>query len=122
MGCNIWLRWVPWLLLSTPLGGAPMEEASTPAANTPPTLPSTMPSCWLDMDLREVRNTGSSGGEQGYIRLQRDDEAQCGTDSSPMDGTACEGGPGNDVQHVCGECGVLFDCSWPLGAHEWTEP
>merc|ERR1719190_116285 len=70
-----------------------------------------------------VRNSwGSSWGEQGYIRLQRDDEALCGTDSSPMDGTACEGGPGNDVQHVCGECGVLFDCSWPLGAHEWTEP
>merc|ERR1711988_178575 len=24
------------------------------------------------------------------------------TDSTPMDGTACSGGPGNDEQHVCG--------------------
>jgi len=70
-----------------------------------------------------VRNSwGTRWGEDGYIRLARDAKAQCGTDTSPMDGTACQGGPGNDVQHVCGQCGVLFDCSWPLGAHEWTEP
>merc|ERR1712212_177234 len=37
----------------------------------------------------------------------------------PMDGTACVGGPGNDEQHVCGQCGVLFDVSWPLGAHDF---
>ena len=61
-------------------------------------------------------------GEDGYIRLRRDAEAQCGTDSSPMDGTACADGPGSDEQHVCGQCGVLFDTSYPLGAHTWAMP
>lgn len=56
-------------------------------------------------------------GEDGYIRLQRESSMECGTNSTPMDGTACVGGPGNDEQHVCGQCGVLYDVSYPLGAH-----
>merc|ERR1712227_786903 len=48
--------------------------------------------------------------------------SQCGTDSTPMDGSACVGGPGSDEQHVCGQCGVLFDTSFPLGAHNWSMP
>lgn len=65
-----------------------------------------------------VRNSwGGSWGEGGYIKLKRTAEMQCGTNSTPMDGTACAGGPGNDEQHVCGQCGVLFDVSYPLGAH-----
>ena len=32
-----------------------------------------------------------------------------------MQGTACVDGPGTDTQHVCGQCGMLFDMSYPLG-------
>jgi hypothetical protein len=64
-----------------------------------------------------VRNSwGANWGEHGYIRLFRESETTCGEDTTPMSGTACVGGPGNDVQKVCGMCGVLFDSSYPLGA------
>ena len=43
----------------------------------------------------------------------------CGVNSTPMDGTACVGGPGTDEQTVCGMCGMLFDSSYPLGAYQW---
>ena len=73
----------------------------------------------------------SRWGEDGYIRLAKGNK--CGTDSTPLDGTGCVNGPGSDVrttgflwlvlqydmfqvQHVCGQCGVLFDTSYPLGA------
>jgi len=70
-----------------------------------------------------VRNSWGPGwGEGGYIRLQRQSEAQCGTDSTPLDGSACVGGPGSEEQHVCGQCGVLFDTSYPLGAHDFAMP
>merc|ERR1711981_57846 len=65
-----------------------------------------------------VRNSWGSGwGENGHIRLKRESTATCGVNSTPMDGTACVGGPGNDQQTVCGMCGVLYDVSYPLGAH-----
>merc|ERR1711890_139704 len=53
----------------------------------------------------------------GYIALKRESTSVCGINSSPMDGTACVGGPGNDQQTVCGMCGILFDTSYPLGPH-----
>eukprot|EP00090_Calanus_glacialis_P045616 TRINITY_DN8578_c0_g1_i1.p1 TRINITY_DN8578_c0_g1~~TRINITY_DN8578_c0_g1_i1.p1 ORF type:complete len:368 (-),score=92.53 TRINITY_DN8578_c0_g1_i1:78-1181(-) len=74
-------------------------------------------------DFWLVRNSwGPNWGEHGYIRMQRESELTCGTDSTPMDGTACVGGPGTDTQHVCGMCGILYDMSYPLGAREWGLP
>ena len=32
-------------------------------------------------------------------------------------GHVCEGGPGSDQLTVCGMCGLLFEVSFPLGAH-----
>ena len=67
-------------------------------------------------DFWIVRNSwGPEWGENGFIRLKRESEAICGTDSTPSMGTACEG-DGNAVQKVCGMCGVLFDTTYPIGA------
>lgn len=71
-----------------------------------------------DGDFWLVRNSwGKNWGDHGYIKLHRESEVTCGVDSSPMSGTACQGGPGNDEQTVCGMCGILFDSSYPLGAY-----
>jgi len=64
-----------------------------------------------------VRNSwGTSFGESGYIKLLRETMPLCGADTTTS-GHVCQGGPGNDVLHVCGMCGMLFETSFPLGAH-----
>jgi cathepsin L len=50
-------------------------------------------------------------GESGYIRLKRTTE--CGSDEHPSDGTGCNNGP--KTVSVCGQCGVLYDTSYPTG-------
>ena len=70
-----------------------------------------------DGDYWLVRNSwGGSWGEEGYIRLARRSEPECGTDSTPLMGTACVN-DGNDVQYVCGTCAILFDIVYPIGTY-----
>ena len=45
------------------------------------------------------------------IRLRREEGRVCGRDSA-----LCEGAPSVEV---CGQCGLLFDVSFPLGVHDW---
>mmetsp|Transcript_6565 Transcript_6565/g.27073 ORF Transcript_6565/g.27073 Transcript_6565/m.27073 type:complete len:122 (+) Transcript_6565:305-670(+) len=67
-----------------------------------------------NMDYWLVRNSWApSWGEDGYIRIYRDSTAStCGVDTTPQDGTGCNGGPKNVT--VCGSCGILYDVTYPL--------
>ncbi|CAE7556459.1 CP1 [Symbiodinium sp. KB8] len=64
-----------------------------------------------------IRNSWSpTWGEHGYIRLARygGDANKCGIDSTPQDGSACKGDTA--PVKVCGQCGVLSDTAYPVGA------
>lgn len=68
------------------------------------------------LDYWLIRNSWSpSWGEQGFIRLKRESvqDTICGVDNTPQDGTGCDG---DLIQYPCGQCGVLFDTSYPTGA------
>jgi cathepsin L len=62
-------------------------------------------------DYWVIRNSWTPEfGEEGFIRILRQDKPSCGTDNTPLDGTACEGD--DDPVTVCGTCGVLYDSSF----------
>jgi cathepsin L len=60
-----------------------------------------------------IRNSWApSWGEDGYIRIARSSNPICTPDHTPQDGTGCNGGP--SMVTVCGECGILYDTSYPV--------
>jgi len=58
---------------------------------------------------------GADWGEAGHIRMIKhaDEEAQCGTDRKPQEGSGCDGGPSEIT--VCGSCGILYEPLIPQG-------
>lgn len=64
----------------------------------------------------KIRNSwGTDFGEDGFIRLRRHPGKEpCGKDLDMQKGVGCQDEP--KVGTVCGECGVLSDTAYPVGA------
>ena len=62
-----------------------------------------------------IRNSwGSSWGDFGFMKVSRSKDSTFATDTSPLSGFGCAGGP-STIQ-VAGECGILSDTAYPIGA------
>jgi cathepsin L len=62
-----------------------------------------------------IRNSWGPGwGLKGYMHLTRAHDDKTFVDKNPADGVACK--PVPKTQTIGGECGILFDTSYPTGA------
>jgi len=97
----------PWQLY----GGGIFHGCSSDNSNT---LDHGVQAVGYTKDYYIVRNSWGAGwGEKGFIRISRASDAKTFTDSAPADGVACK--PYPKSQTVGGECGILFDTSYPTG-------
>ena len=58
---------------------------------------------------------GSWWGEDGYLRIKRDDRTRCGYDYTPEKGIQCKGK--YSVDRTCGCAGLLYHGVIPTGLH-----
>lgn len=78
------------------------------------------------VDYWQLQNSwGKSWGESGTMRMLRkgenaawEEEFYCGTDSDPLKGSGCPGGPASI--NVCGTCGILYKATYPV--LQWRPP
>jgi len=62
-----------------------------------------------------ARNSWGTGwGEDGYMKMKRETNPPCGEDPLPLFGTGCVD-DNVPIQTVCGQCGILYDTSYPIG-------
>lgn len=62
-----------------------------------------------------ARNSWGTGwGEEGFMKLKRETNPPCGEDPLPLFGTGCVD-DNVPIQTVCGQCGILYDTSYPIG-------
>ena len=81
---------------------------------------STMGSSTSGNDYWLIMNSWSPDyGEKGFIKLKRtatDATDNCKWDTTPEDGVECAAGGDPPSVQVCGQCGVLYDIAYPVGA------
>jgi len=95
-------------------GGGVFSGCSHGLFGTDATLDHGVQAVGYAQDYWLVRNSWGAGwGEQGYIRISRANDAKTFQDKHPADGVACK--PLPKAQTVGGECGILFDTSYPTG-------
>lgn len=97
-------------------GGGIFQGCSTGNANDSNIVDHAIQVVGYTKDAWIVRNSwGPDWGEGGYIRLSRASDGYLFLDTDPGSGSACD--PVPNFTYAGGECGILYDTSYPTGVH-----